>query len=371
MFGKRQLLALAAATACAVAAGTARAQEPLLDELYAKVRGGSVVIAVHSIDGLEQVVQKFEGKYPQLNVKMTVINPSQLAPRVVTEQQNGIYAWDVFWGGTGNMENVVIPANGLAPIADYLVIPSAKDPKQWLETGRDTKYVFSFTGWTERTTYFNTDRLRRLGVEPIAKAQDLLNPKLKGEIAIRDPGRQNNGNYSLGAMIQDLNDEPKGFQIVRELLGGMNAMIVDNAQQVTNTVMTGEKAVVVGGGPDIIARCQIAGGCKNVQKVPFGAYLNYRGIVVFKNPPNPDGARLFLNWLLSKEGQETYVQVWAQFNTTGAVSLRKDVKPHPDHADNLPTEKELATLYQATSDKGQELAEKVIVVRKETAGGRR
>ena len=349
-------LSFAVGLAAALTIGAAAfAQEPQLDQLYAKVRGGSIALAVHSVDGLEQVVQKFQAKYPQLNVKMTVINPSQLAPRVVTEQQNGIFAWDVYWGGTGNMENNVVPAGGLAPIADHLVLASVKDKSQWLETGRDEQYVFPFTGWTERTTYFNTDRLRRLGVDPIAKADDLLNPKLKGEIAIRDPGRQNNGNYSIAAMIQDINDDAKGFKIARDLLGTMNAMIVDNAQQVTNTVMTGEKAVVVGGGPDIIARCQIAGGCKNVQKVPFGAYLNYRGVVVFKNAPNPDAARLFVNWLLSKEGQETYVQTWAQFNTTGAVSLRKDVKPHPDHADNLPTEKELVTLYQATSDRGQEI----------------
>lgn len=366
----RGLFAIAFGAWLALAAGAA-AQEPLLDELYAKSRGRSLALAVHSIDGLEQVVQKFQAKYSQLDVKLTVVNPSQLAPRVVTEQQSGIYAWDVYWGGTGNMENNVVPAGGLAPIADYLVLPSVKDKSQWLATGRDEVYVFPVTGWSERTTYYNTDRLRRLGVEPITKAEQLLNPKLKGEIAIRDPGRQNNGNYSLGAMIQDIDDDAKGFQIVRDLLATMNGMIVDNAQQVTNTVMSGEKAVVVGGGPDIIARCQIAGGCKNVQKVPFGAYLNYRGVVVFKNPPNPDPAKLFINWLLSKEGQETYVQVWAQYNTTGAVSLRKDVKPHPDHADNLPTEKELTTLFQATSDRGQDLAEKIIVVRRETASGRR
>jgi ABC-type Fe3+ transport system substrate-binding protein len=367
----RKVLAFAAVLTLTTFPG-ANAQEPTLDSMYAAARGKTLALAVHSIDGLEQWVQRFQTKYPNVNVKLTVINPSQLAPRVVTEQQNGIFAWDVYVGGTGNMENNVIPAGGLAPIADYLVLPSVKERSNWLPTGRDEKFVFSFTGWSERTTYANTDRLKRLGVEPITKAEQLLNPKLKGEIAIRDPGRQNNGNYTLGAMIQELNDDPKGFQIVRELLSTMNAMIVDNAQQVTNTVMTGEKAIVVGGGPDIIARCQIAGGCKNVEKLPIAGYLNYRGVVVFKNAPNPEATRFFLNWLLSKEGQDAYVQVWAQFNTTGAVSLRKDVPPHPQHADNLPTEKELVTLFQATSDRGQDLAEKVIVVRTETAAaGRR
>jgi len=33
---------------------------------------------------------------------------------------------------------------------------------------------------------------------------------------------------------------------------------------------------------------------------------------VVKNPPHPNAARVFVNWLLSKEGQELYVKVMHQ-----------------------------------------------------------
>ena len=37
-------------------------------------------------------------------------------------------------------------------------------------------------------------------------------------------------------------------------------------------------------------------------------------ISVFKNSPNKEAATVFLNWFLSKEGQQTFVDSWAAFN---------------------------------------------------------
>ncbi len=361
-------LPLLAALAGTVTAGAAFAADPTIDDLYAKAKGSSLTLAVHSIDGMEQWAQAFIARFPDVKVDLTVINPSKLAPRVLTEQQGGIYAWDVYVGGTGNMENLVEPAGGLVPVADYLLLPDVKDKSNWLQTGKDDTYVFTYTGWAERTIFANTDRLKELGVDRIAQFSDLLNPKLKGEIAIRDPGRQNNGSYTIAATVQQMNDDAKGLAIVHDLLSKMDALIVDNAEQVTNPVITGDKAVVVGGGPDIVSRCILAGGCTNVVRTPLGPYINYRGLVVFKNLPHPDATKLLINWLLSKEGQEAYVKVWAKYNTSGAVSLRKDVAPDPGQVDNLPTEDQFKTLYDPTTDRGSALADAVMKISKETAG---
>ena len=116
------------------------------------------------------------------------------------------------------------------------------------------------------------------------------------------------------------------------------------------------------------ARCQIAGGCKNVQKVPFGAYLNYRGVVVFKNAPNPDAARLFVNWLLSKKGQELMVSEWAKYNLTGAVSMRKDVEPHPEHRDSQPDFGNPKQYVWVSTDEGSEEIDAVVKIFKEVTG---
>lgn len=340
-----------------------------IQELYEAAKGQSLVLAVHSIDGLEQYAQYFASQFPEVNVELTVINPSALAPRVLTEQQGGIYAWDAYIGGTGNMENNVIPAGGLGKMEGYIVLPSILDKDQWLPNDRDQTYVFPFTGWAERTIYANTTRLAEIGMsfDELTTFESLTDPRLVGEIAMRDPGRENNGSYTLGAAIQELGDIDAGLAILRTLLTEMDAMIVDNAQQVTNTVMTGEKAIVIGGGPDIISRCQIVGGCTDIKRLPIAPYMNYRGAVTFTNAPNPEATKLFLNWLGSEDGQRNYVRIWSEHNTTGAVSLRRDVAPV--HPDDLPREEDIFTIYQATSEKGSHIASLVVGLRKETQAG--
>jgi ABC-type Fe3+ transport system substrate-binding protein len=66
------------------------------------------------------------------------------------------------------------------------------------------------------------------------------------------------------------------------------------------------------------------------------AAASSRGVAVFKNPPNPEAAKIFVNWILSREGQRAFVREWGRYNETGAVSMRKDVEPHPEHKLDLP-----------------------------------
>jgi ABC-type Fe3+ transport system substrate-binding protein len=55
-----------------------------------------------------------------------------------------------------------------------------------------------------------------------------------------------------------------------------------------------------------------------------------------KNPPHPEAVKLWLNWFMSKEGQEVKLRHWPKHNRTGAISMRKDVAPAPGHEQFLP-----------------------------------
>ena len=44
-------------------------------------------------------------------------------------------------------------------------------------------------------------------------------------------------------------------------------------------------------------------------------------VVLFKNAPHPNAARVFINWLLSKRAQQAWVKA------SGANSRRKDLPP--------------------------------------------
>jgi ABC-type Fe3+ transport system substrate-binding protein len=53
---------------------------------------------------------------------------------------------------------------------------------------------------------------------------------------------------------------------------------------------------------------------KPVTRIKEGAHANNGSgvITVIKNPPHPNAAKIFVNWLLGKEGQELYGKAMTQ-----------------------------------------------------------
>src|SRR3546814_6725015 len=94
-----------------------------------------------------------------------------------------------------------------------------------------------------------------------------------------------------------------GEDWLKTLFTDMEPVIVDNARQVTDGVIRGDFAVGIGTDNEVLNECLEAGGCQNIKLVPFN-YMHSLAISIPKNPPNPAAAKVFVNWLLSKEGQD-------------------------------------------------------------------
>jgi hypothetical protein len=85
-----------------------------------------------------------------------------------------------------------------------------------------------------------------------------------------------------------------------------------------------------------------------------GQYVFLRGVSVLKNAPHREATKVWVNWLLSREGQETYVREWAKSNDIGALSLRKDVQAHPAHESAAPDYDRMADCLLAGADSGEQ-----------------
>ena len=319
-------------------------------EVQAKAKGQSFVISVHAIDGHAAIVREFGKKYPDIKLEITEQNPSQFAPRVMTEQKNGIYAWDLWWAATANMTNVVLPAGGFEKMTDYMILPEVKEASNWREprylyTSDKGPYILVHSYLQEATLYQNTAAVKNLKVESI---DDLIDPKLKGKIALRDPSRGNNGTFVLASLMRI-----KGADFINKFFTTMEPIVIDNPRQITDTIMRADVAVAVGAAPDIISQCYISGGCKDVVRIPFGGYLFSRGIGVLKNAPHKEATKVFINWFLSKEGQETYVREWAKSNDNGAMSFRKDVATDPKQKTGEPDYTKMDQYFIAGAESGE------------------
>jgi iron(III) transport system substrate-binding protein len=341
----------------------AQSTQAALQSMAEKAKGQPLAI-VHAEGGaFNEVLDIFSKKYG-IEVQETVSRPSSSLARIRTEQKNGQFVWDAWMGGTSNMVNEAAPAGMLEPIEKYFVLSEVKDLSNW----RHPDYIFGDSGHTAfafvtKLEFFlvrNTDVLPEVHINTW---DDFLNPKLKGKISIRDVSVPNAGLFPL-ATAYGL----KGADFLRKFFKDQDIKVFSNPHQLDASVMRGSQAVAIGTSEETVTRCHHDGGCKNIELMrQFGSSIS-TGISVPKNPPHREAARLWVNWLLSHEGQQAWVNAWAKYNAGGAVSMRKDVPPAPGHEQFLPDFDHPERYVFVSSEKGSKEVDATIKLFKEVMG---
>ena len=70
--------------------------------LEAANKEGEVTISMHLNNALADVAKAFQAKYPSIKANYTLENVATFTPKVMTEQRNGEYLWDVLVAPTSN-----------------------------------------------------------------------------------------------------------------------------------------------------------------------------------------------------------------------------------------------------------------------------
>ncbi len=348
--------ALALAISLCTSAAVAQDWQKEWADALAQSKGQNLNLAVHSYEAHEAVARDFQKKFPDIKVNVTASTPSSMAPRIVTEQKNKIYNWDSWWASTSNMNNIVLPADGFDKITDYLILPEVKEPKNWqrpdmLYTSERGPFILVHSYYYEGTGFWNAAAVKGYKLE---NADSLLDPRIVGKIVIEDPRRPNGGSNALAALLK-----LKGSDFVETLMTKMQPTFMNITRQVTDSVTRADAAIGFGGNPEAVYQCWNAGGCKDVARIKQFNYVLARGVAVLKNAPNKAATKVWINWLLSREGQESYVQNWAKTNQSGAVSLRADVAPDPKHMDSVPDYTRLDQFVSVATDSGTPVMEEV------------
>ena len=327
------------------------------DGTIARAREQGLSLSVHTENGYEQLLDEFKRDFPGINVRVTIAAAQPTAVRILTEQKNGIYEWDSWWAPIANMVSILLPANALAPIDDFLILPEVKTAFNWnaasfLRPGQPSGFIFVHTYQQDRSIYQNVG-LRN--DQPIFQASDMLDPRFKNRIAMREPSGLNSTTLALSGLLRE-ND----IGLINRLFMEIEPTIIENPRQLINTLESGDHAAVIGASTEIITQCVKAGGCTNLRSVPIGVYVTSRGVSVLKNPPHPDAVKVWINWLLSKRGQEAFVQTWAKYNSAGATSMRKDVAPAPGHEASLPNFDTLGRYTLAADSSGRDFTDQIV-----------
>jgi ABC-type Fe3+ transport system substrate-binding protein len=285
-------------------------------------REGEVSVILYGAINLHKgAVQGFEKKYG-IKVNYQTGSSRQHAERILAERRLGRYTVDAWIGGTNTPLTRLIPNGVLTPIDELLVDPEVKDPSNWFQgkhhySDPERRYIFTWGAYPQSFITINTDLV---DPEEIRSYADLLDPKWKGKIVSISPAVQGVGAQSVPMLLN-----PKvGEEWFRRWANEMDVTIVDDARQGAEWVGLGRFPIgLFGGGQQADEMAKQGFPIQGWLPHPMqeGAVLTpgATSIWAIDRAPHPNAMKLFVNWALSKEGQQLFIE------RAGTDSLRTDV----------------------------------------------
>ncbi len=266
------------------------------------------------------MAKTFKDQYG-LDLNITPFSGSNLVVKVQEEQRAGLNIADVFCAGTTTFLLSMKPVNLLGPIEPLLILPEVTSPKVW-EGGQlftfDKKdhAMINMLRVINRSVVYNTDLVKP---EEFDSYKDFLKPRFKGKLTMPDPTQSGPGGWFANHLC-DIFGFEEGIRLLRDLIVKQDMVIQTDGRLHMETVARGKYAVGLGGGTQYIADF-LALGAHIAIKVPKegdGGGTSFGGLAVAVKPPHPNATALFVNWLLTREGQSLFAKY------TGNPSRRLD-----------------------------------------------
>jgi iron(III) transport system substrate-binding protein len=256
-------------------------------------------------DDIAPFLKEFNKTYPKIKVNPLRLSADKIPARVITEQRGGKYNADVVSGDSPQLAQL-LQAGALAPYTpkDLAPLPSGLDLPNGYE---GVVYVVT------TVVAYNPTVVQQKHLPAPSTWDDLTKPQWKGQFSI-DPGAVNWYDSLVRSMGHD-----KALALLKKL-GNNTPRFVESHTQALTQVQAGEPAgaATAYGYKAASEKKKTPKQLEFVNDNPLPSSLNLVDLV--KNAPHPAAARLFIDWIVSKAGQQAVVDV------TNHTSLRTDVQ---------------------------------------------
>lgn len=266
----------------------------LASQAYAK--GRLVVYCSTTNEMCEAEIKAFGEKY---DVKTSFIRNGSGSTFAKIEAEKNNPQADVWYGGTFDPQSQAGELGLLQPYRSPNVdqiVPRFQDPAK--VKGNYTSAIYmGILGFG-----VNTERLKKLGINEVPKCwKDLTDPRLKGEIQIADPQSSGTAYTAIATFVQ-LWGEEAAFDYFKNLHPNISQYTKSGITPSNNTAR-GETTIGIGFLHDYALQKQQGAPIEMI--VPCeGTGYELGGVSILKGARNLDNAKLFVDWVLSKEGQE-------------------------------------------------------------------
>jgi iron(III) transport system substrate-binding protein len=288
----------------------------------AKTEGKVVVLGPPGDQIRDAITKGFAKAFPDITIEFSGARGGELATRIKAERDAAIYSVDILINGTSTANAYFKPMKSLDPIEPQLILPEVIDTKNWRDnrlefSDRSTRLDLVFATQNNVPVIYNPKQVKAEEVDELYK---LLDPKWKGKIAVQDPIPSGTGNGVFRWAWHVLGPE-KAKDYYTKMRAQAAAVDRDQRRQI-EWVAQGKYPLHLAPGT-IMYQLEKRGLKFGV--IPafkdYGSYLTpgFGSVMVMNKSPHPNAGRVFLNWLLTKEGQTAFSK------GMGYVSRRRDV----------------------------------------------
>jgi len=152
---------------------------------------------------------------------------------------------------------------------------------------------------------YHPKKIKRLGIPPPKEWDDLLNPKLKGEVAQCAPTRSSSSNATY-EVILSMYGEDKGWEWLRKLAANTGHFTA-RSRDVPTVVAKGEYTAGFAV-PSYMAFEEKLAGFELKFVAPKNAFVTPEPMAILAGARNPKAARAFIEFLLTERGQRVFME---------------------------------------------------------------
>lgn len=286
----------------------------------AKKEGKLHLIGPRGDDRRRALSETFTKKYG-VEVEYLGTGGPDLPPRVQSERRAGVYFWDVIIAGSTTLLKSIKPAGILEPLETAFILPEVKDPKSWL--GGELPFldkdrmVLAITRRAGQYLYVNTDQIK---IDTVKSWRYLLRPELKGKVLIgRDPRL---AGYGQATFVFFFSQKDLGPDFVRQLVK-QDLRIMEDDRTAATWLAQGRYPICICSDlqTDRLIKEGLPLKAVEGRQLKEGTHVTsaFANLSLPNRPPHPNASKLYINWILSKEGGTLFSK------STGDPSMRVDV----------------------------------------------
>jgi ABC-type Fe3+ transport system substrate-binding protein len=293
----------------------------------AKQEGAMVLYGPSGDTFYAALVTRFQKAFPEIKVESTLGVGAALLTRLNAERAAGRYIADVWVNGSTVALRGLKPLGGMKPLEPVLVLPEILDKRAWQQNmlwwndGSAPNCNLSFAAILYPVAYFNTNMAK---ASQFRSYWDIADAKFKGKVCSNDIRIIGAGGVPASYMYKD---KTVGEAWFKRFFGDLDVVMGRDQRQLIDGLAQGRYAIAGFVSAEEAATAMNLG--LPIAPVPIdslkeGCAIGPGGgaVSMIDRAPHPNAAKLYVNWLLSREGQTAFQE------ETKYASLRTDI-PKP------------------------------------------